>query len=548
MFLSDIAKWFGGQDQRAAVRRRPTTTLWLENLEGREVPALLGLTGNLSAPVQQLPSLQQQAQPAVLKYPALFGPTTYSLNAGTLRIYGTGGADRAVVEDYREGREVPAPLSLTGNLSAPVQQLSSLQQLARPAVLKEYPALQQGVRLLFGKGAPSGGLQPTQSAVVFPAGAVQRVEFYGGAGDDVFINNTSLPSVAWGGEGNDTLRGGAGEDTLYGGFGDDILYGGAGDDTLFGEDGDDGLFGGLGTNTLYGGNGDDRFLTWSAASDRIMDLTYQDAEIHFADTTEVTSRNSNEVDATGALIQAPLRYLPAAWREQEIIDIDGALEWAHRLTGNTAFLKPAGPAGPMPARQVFSREGAYLPWTAAETKGNVARQVANNRGPGYKGWNGQTGIVINDRGVSFGAENMQETVVHELAHNWDEESPVWNDWLKESGWTPTAPAAAQAAQFTDSGDGRWWYANSANDTFYRALANPKDTYSTFNPKEDWSTSWEAYRLNKLGRLAPAIAKAMARKFAIIDRFVQNLSSPPVQQLSHGEFAIMDRFVPDLSKW
>jgi hypothetical protein len=325
------------------------------------------------------------------------------------------------------------------------------------------------------------------------------------------------------------LSGGTEGDNLYGGNGYDYIVGGAGDD---------GLFGGLGYNRLFGGPDDDRFLTWTSATDSVEDLAGNDAVLRFNDTTATTVRYSNEVDpATGQPIEAPLRYAAARWTAQEITTVDGGLDFAHRLTGNTRFLKQNITlyGNLLFTVQEFTREGAYIPWTDAEVAveadalaavaavlgtdpATPTRQVANVRGPGYGGWNGDTGIVVNDFGVSLGAESVQETVFHELGHNWsDEGSPVWSDWLHASGWTDTFPYW-EFFNYTVSGDGRWWYANTADGTFYR-------DYSTFNPLEDWSTTLEAYRLNRLGggRLDAATADRLAAKFAIIDKLVQQLS-------------------------
>src|SRR4051812_14983913 len=51
------------------------------------------------------------------------------------------------------------------------------------------------------------------------ADAATSVRFTGGAGNDVFRNSTSLPSMADGGAGNDVLSGGSGNDVLSGGAG-----------------------------------------------------------------------------------------------------------------------------------------------------------------------------------------------------------------------------------------------------------------------------------------------------------------------------------------
>ena len=82
---------------------------------------------------------------------------------------------------------------------------------------------------------------------------VSRIRFNGGRGNDTFINFTSLPTEANGGDGDDTLIGGSGNDVLRGGNGNDTLRGGFGHDKLYGEAGEDRLFGDAGNDTLDGG-------------------------------------------------------------------------------------------------------------------------------------------------------------------------------------------------------------------------------------------------------------------------------------------------------
>jgi Ca2+-binding RTX toxin-like protein len=118
----------------------------------------------------------------------------------------------------------------------------------------------------------------------------RSIQFYGGAGDDVFRVKSLVANplmgiprniafgravFAMGGAGNDYIAdgwgrgridGGAGNDTLIGGGGSDIIIGGAGDDTIQGgpiagdislTDGNDVIFGGSGNDTIDGGNGTD---------------------------------------------------------------------------------------------------------------------------------------------------------------------------------------------------------------------------------------------------------------------------------------------------
>ena len=118
----------------------------------------------------------------------------------------------------------------------------------------------------------------------FPTAEVKSVLFVGTEGNDRFENTTSIPSFAFGNEGNDILIGGSGEDHLGGGEGDDQLIGNessdllvagigndridgnAGDDKAYGTegeniinlgDGDDLVYGGIGPDTIDGGNGND---------------------------------------------------------------------------------------------------------------------------------------------------------------------------------------------------------------------------------------------------------------------------------------------------
>ncbi len=102
----------------------------------------------------------------------------------------------------------------------------------------------------------------------FDASAVSRVTFFGGDGDDQFINQTSIETVASGQNGNDRLTA-FGLARLLGNNGDDILVGGATDDTLLGGDGDDQIFGGDGDDFIVGSDGEDQ-LFGDGGDDRIM--------------------------------------------------------------------------------------------------------------------------------------------------------------------------------------------------------------------------------------------------------------------------------------
>jgi hypothetical protein len=68
----------------------------------------------------------------------------------------------------------------------------------------------------------------------YKSSAIKKIVFNGGAGNDMFVNDTSIPSYAKAGAGNDTLIGGTGNDTLIAGSGNDVLIGGAGKNKLIG--------------------------------------------------------------------------------------------------------------------------------------------------------------------------------------------------------------------------------------------------------------------------------------------------------------------------
>jgi Ca2+-binding RTX toxin-like protein len=111
-----------------------------------------------------------------------------------------------------------------------------------------------------------------QAMPLIPASFLQGVIFYGGDGDDIFVNATSVPAVASGQGGNDILVGtAAGANVFLGGDGNDVLVGGAGNDVLFGEGGDDVLFGGAGRDVVFGGPGRDDELGGHDANDQFDD-------------------------------------------------------------------------------------------------------------------------------------------------------------------------------------------------------------------------------------------------------------------------------------
>jgi hypothetical protein len=123
---------------------------------------------------------------------------------------------------------------------------------------------------------------------------VKEIDFNGGRGNDYFINNTSIRTVANGGAGNDTLIGGSGDDILNGGTGNDTLIGRGGNDSLDGGIGNDNIQGGAGNDHLHGGLGND-VLNGGSGNDQVSGDGGDDQE---SNGEEMNSDNTLEAHLT----------------------------------------------------------------------------------------------------------------------------------------------------------------------------------------------------------------------------------------------------------
>jgi hypothetical protein len=93
------------------------------------------------------------------------------------------------------------------------------------------------------------------------AGRVHQVVVHGSAGDDTIdVHTIKVPTMIWGGAGNDRIYGGQGGNVIYGDQGNDTIYGGSGNDWLVGGDGNDLIYGGGGNNWISGDAGDDTLI------------------------------------------------------------------------------------------------------------------------------------------------------------------------------------------------------------------------------------------------------------------------------------------------
>ncbi len=158
-------------------------------------------------------------------------------------------------------------------------------RLSIVATLLSSPALAQSIRLegsnlkVYGSGAddtlivrresfhqPWGSFDYLHATVEtggttlsasYPTWQVHYIYMLGGSGDDLILNETSIPSTLHGFLGDDVVFGGSGDDVLSGYHGFDRLYGRAGNDALIGFD--DHFSSAEWPDVLEGGPGRDRF-------------------------------------------------------------------------------------------------------------------------------------------------------------------------------------------------------------------------------------------------------------------------------------------------
>jgi Ca2+-binding RTX toxin-like protein len=233
-----------GSRPRSAAARAPSARLRLEQLDAREVPAILfnSATGLLNV---QGTSLNDTAS-------INRGAPHFSLGANGLEI--SFDISVTLVSTDAFGREA--------NRESRLLNTSSVTRIefhggAGDDMLRGSPFLgvfafgDGGNDQLYGAGNLSGG-DGRDYLVATAGGSVLD----GGAGDDILAGSDGDDTLLGGTE-NDTLRGGAGIDIMRGGMGNDRIEGGAGDDQMFGGLGADTMFGGLGNDRLEGGDGRD---------------------------------------------------------------------------------------------------------------------------------------------------------------------------------------------------------------------------------------------------------------------------------------------------
>ena len=342
----------------------------------------------------------------------------------------------------------------------------------------------------------------------------QMIWFLGGSGNDNFNNGTDLPSLVFGGAGNDTLRGGPASDVLYGGTGDDSLiglegndnlYGEAGKDTLNGGSGLDGLFGGgfADEDSLYGGSDGDRFLL--QGTDVISDQRPEDAVIRFQNSTTAVNDTDDGVAFTWAA---------ASWTDSDILKVDKALTNLHHINGNARLLQQQ--IGGKAVDQTFIRLG----------EASIDTSIA--------AWNSGNGTMSYPNNTFTSDAWLYQVIYHEVGHNWDEvdENPYTKPFHNLSGWVegdpgttrPTyflgIPIGTESTHLASTQDGDNWY--------YHRDADFARDYGKFNPREDFATSFAYYFMHKYH---DSSFEEVSYKHASIDNlfsFVKETSAPTLQ--------------------
>jgi Glucose-regulated metallo-peptidase M90 len=209
---------------------------------------------------------------------------------------------------------------------------------------------------------------------------------------------------------------------------------------------------------VTGGTGQDRFLDWTNTlfgdGETRTDVAAEDAVVFF--------RNDGEQWVFLGSNMGLTQYTAGSWSEAEIESVDTALATLQGQTGNTRLLKTSG--------------GGSLTFHMA---GDAAGSPAG-------GWNSGGGTITLTNAGAASDLSTQNVTIHEIAHNWDDESPFYAGWLALSGWERNIPGwhdAFPPAGKVKSGDGGWWH--NSNAQFAR-------DYGKMNPLEDFATSWEAF--------------------------------------------------------
>jgi hypothetical protein len=350
-----------------------------------------------------------------------------------------------------EAREVPAvvvslvgtELRLTGD-SASDTAAVSIQTYGTPSTADDVVRVQHNT---------SSGQATTQ----YPLSAVASLRATMGGGNDIFDNRTHLPSLAFGGIGNDTLTGGSGQDVMYGEGGNDRLYGRGGNDVLDAGSGVNGLYGGDGSDVLVGGTGlftSDRFLLDSTADTVLNHSPSADAKIEF--------KNS------GVLVG------PATWTQDEVARFDPILAALHEAKGGPALLRTNG------------EDLDFRKTSTAAAPVNGDEDV----------WRAGDAISVKPAALALSAGGLAHKVLHAVGHAWDSEAtnPTFDQFKGISDW--------RSSQFHYLNPSAWQFGGDMNWMYRKANELPPTARAAHDPKEDFAETFALYFLDKMNLTSP----------------------------------------------
>jgi Mlc titration factor MtfA (ptsG expression regulator) len=126
---------------------------------------------------------------------------------------------------------------------------------------------------------------------------------------------------------------------------------------------------------------------------------------------------------------------------------------------------------------------------------NLVFQRVTTLGANVLGDNNNSGrIRLADLAFTSSSTSVQEVVIHEIGHNWDNENPAWSNFQALSGWRSWAVGRAVPAGFTRArnlqGVAQPWIYRTG--TSFSRL----DGYGRTNPYEDFATCLETYYSGK----------------------------------------------------
>lgn len=341
-------------------------------------------------------------------------------------------------------------------------------------------------------------------------GGDQDDKMYGGSGNDTMYGQRGHDEM-FGGSGNDYMAGYTGNDEMYGESGNDTVRGNDGNDRLFGGDGVDKIVGGKGHDALYGGgkssadklwgeSGRDRFLT--QGTDKIMDgkgiksREGEDVQIKFVNRNESWSNDEIEVvDRAFAKLFAARNdndLLRDTYTTQPLTFYQEKMSWGGLNTSNTQKQNSCSVSGPW--------------YNQTETCNYRTKWIRHEIS--LPEWN---------EGSSSKNKNVVSTVIHEIAHNFDDESKEFSQFKKVSGWVHrpgSKKGLHKGANFSGGkGEGKGWYRKSNKKTEFAR------DYGGTNPMEDFATVFELYfKQNKSTKASNA---KLAAKLKIVDLVVKN---------------------------